>query len=75
MSKSITEKRVHFRIPVIYFSFHSMCCKKKCLPTTNNLISKQASAKAKNKQKILELLEGKEKIGNDDVEKLLKISG
>ncbi|MFH1967916.1 MAG: DeoR family transcriptional regulator [bacterium] len=42
--------------------------------TPSNLIEKQAQEKAEHLQKILELLESRDKIVNDDAEKLLGVS-
>lgn len=42
--------------------------------TTPEFMQKQADEKEKNKQKILELFNGKDKITNDDVQKSLGVS-
>jgi predicted HTH transcriptional regulator len=40
----------------------------------DSIIEKQAKEKAEHKRKILEFIKGKEKIYNNDIEKLLKVS-
>jgi predicted HTH transcriptional regulator len=55
----------------LFFLFFLPCVKNNCMPF---LIKEQRQRKTKHLQKIMKLFEIKEKVVNDDVEKLLGVS-